>query len=286
MRLAVLSDIHSNSIALNACVEYIAANNINGIVFLGDYVSDCPNPQATLALMKELNSSYKTWYIKGNREEYFLRHEEGAKDGWSYSSYKGSLLYTYQLLTKEDLETFKSYPDTVVIDIPGTEPIMGVHGSPLSSRELMYPMNKNTNHYLEEIETKYLLCGHTHKQFSYEYKGKLLINPGSVGVAIGVSAAAHFAILEWDDHKWKHEMVCVPYDLKALWNIFEKSDLMKKAYVWPICILKSIEKGVNFGPICAKLAFDLAQADGVEIINYTVPEKYWTEAAKQMQLIS
>ena len=59
---------------------------------------------------------------------------------------------------------------------------------------------------------------------------------------------------------------------------------MEKALWWPKCILKSMETGINMGPLCAKRAFDLANSDKIEIVNGTVPEKYWGIAANQLKI--
>ncbi|HAN21737.1 MAG TPA: hypothetical protein DCP51_08725 [Clostridiales bacterium] len=50
MKIALLADIHSNYVALEACLHYIDSNHFDGIVFLGDYISDCPYPQKKLNL--------------------------------------------------------------------------------------------------------------------------------------------------------------------------------------------------------------------------------------------
>lgn len=284
MKIAVMSDIHSNHIALEACISYIEKEPVEGIIFLGDYVSDCPNPQLTLELLHELKLKYKTWFIKGNREEYFIRHADGANDDWNYSSYNGSLLYTYERLTKEDIELFRSYPISMTIAIPGKASITIAHGSPVSSRELVYGDSNNAKQYLEDVDTNYLICGHTHKQFVYEYKNKLLLNPGSVGVAIGGHAIAHFAMLSWKMGKWEYTLLHVPYDYSKLQKEFLDSELMRKAKVWPKCILKSIDSGINVGPICAKMAYDLALGQNETIENRIVPEKYWEQAAKILDI--
>lgn len=284
MKLAVLSDIHSNNIALQACIDYINEQKVDGVIFLGDNISDCPNPRATLDLIKELDNRYQTWHINGNREEYFIKHQDKDEDfkEWSYSSEKGSLLYTYENLTKEDIDYFRSCSNHGVVKIEGTEPITIVHGSPGSTRELLYEEQENTNVYLESIETSYLLCGHSHRQFTYSHHEKILINPGSVGVAIGVKKMANIAILEWDIslNHWNYQLISLPFDFARLRNIFYESELMEKAKLWPLCILKSMETGINYAPICAKLAYDLAVAGGETLgSSLGVPEKYWQEAA-------
>jgi len=48
MVIAVLSDIHSNYIALKTCIDYIFSKNITHFIFLGDYSGDCPYPRCSL----------------------------------------------------------------------------------------------------------------------------------------------------------------------------------------------------------------------------------------------
>lgn len=286
MRIAVFSDIHSNITALSACVDYINKYPVDGIIVLGDTISDCPQPQKVLKVIGELEQSYPVWHIRGNREEYFIDHAENlSRDDWSYSSYKGSLLYTYEHLTEEDIQKFKSYENHRVIQIKPHSPIALSHGSPDSSRELLYPDEPNTKGYLEWGKTDLLLCGHTHMQFLYDWKGRVCINPGSIGVAIGARACAHFAILTWENSGWRGKLLSIPYDLEQVKKQFYGSSLMEKAHIWPRCILKSLETGVNMGPLCAKLAYDIAALENKAGPDRIVPEKYWKIAAKRLGIV-
>lgn len=51
MKLAVISDVHGNYKALEAFLAYIGKNPVDGIVCLGDYVTDSPYPQRTMELL-------------------------------------------------------------------------------------------------------------------------------------------------------------------------------------------------------------------------------------------
>lgn len=285
MRLAVLSDIHSNNIAFEACINDIEKSNIDGICLLGDYISDCPDPQATISLIRELKNKYKTWLIKGNREQYFINHEEDIDNGWSYLSYEGSLLYTYEKLRNEDLDIFRNLPMKVTVNIPGTEPILMVHGSQKHLKELLFKGKDNTKQRMLEMKENYMLSGHTHVQTHYIYKNKHLVNPGSVGLAIGERATAQYAVLEWKKDEWEIELKTIPYDFKKIREKFYNSSLMKKGGVWPYCILKSLDEGINFGPLCSKKARDYAIEDGIDINNNKIPKKYWLRAAKDLGVI-
>lgn len=49
--IAVLSDIHSNYVALEQCIKYAVARDINNFIFLGDYVGELAYPGYYMAMM-------------------------------------------------------------------------------------------------------------------------------------------------------------------------------------------------------------------------------------------
>ena len=70
MRVALLSDIHSNYYAFTACYEDAIKCGAEMFIFLGDYVSDLSEPQRTMDLVYEIQSQYPTVCLRGNREGY------------------------------------------------------------------------------------------------------------------------------------------------------------------------------------------------------------------------
>lgn len=285
MKLAIMSDIHSNIVAFEACLAYIKQNPVDAVVLLGDFVSDCPDPFLTLSKIYELMDTMPVYAVRGNREEYFLRYRDGIESNWTTSSYKGSLLYTYERLTTKDLNWFESLSTTKILHFSGTEPLRIAHGSPFSTRELLDKGTTNTKECLKKLDTTYLLTGHTHRQMSFSNEGKVIINPGSVGVAIGVEKKAHMAYLTWEKDAWNYEFLSIPFDFDKVKQWFYESSLFDMAYIWPTCILKSMEVGENMGPLCAKLAYDMAvQAHAIKK-DENPPEEYWQYAARKLGVI-
>ena len=48
MRIAVISDIHGNHIALEECLRYLETQRVDRYVFLGDYLGEFPYQQKTM----------------------------------------------------------------------------------------------------------------------------------------------------------------------------------------------------------------------------------------------
>mgnify|MGYP000925457664 CR=1 FL=1 len=127
-----------------------------------------------MQILYDLNEKYNCWFIRGNREEYMMDYKSNGEQGWVTGSCSGSLLYTYNHLTSKDMEFFNSIPNHLKIDIPGLPSFCCCHGSMNSTRELLHKNSENAKRALEGLETKVLICCHTHKQGTFEYLGKRL----------------------------------------------------------------------------------------------------------------
>jgi diadenosine tetraphosphatase ApaH/serine/threonine PP2A family protein phosphatase len=68
MRLALLSDIHGNLEALEACLDQIGEVGADGIVILGDLVGYGPDPERVVDLVADLDAKGAI-VVKGNHDE-------------------------------------------------------------------------------------------------------------------------------------------------------------------------------------------------------------------------
>ena len=67
MKLALLSDIHSNIHGFEACLEHARVQSVDQIALLGDYVGYGADPVAVLELAIQL-AGRGAWLIKGNHD--------------------------------------------------------------------------------------------------------------------------------------------------------------------------------------------------------------------------
>lgn len=247
MKIAVLADIHSNHIALEACLERIRAERADGIAFLGDYVTDCPYPQKTMRLLHEAEERYMTWFVRGNREDYLLDHTKKLSEDWRYCSQSGSLLYTYENLTGSDLRFFESMPIGMEVKIERYVPFEICHGSMQNNRRLFIGDCKETREVIGEMNTKLLLCGHCHENYELTVGEKTVVNAGSVGMPLNGRQLAPMVILTAEEGEdWKHETVYVPFDAEAAIEEFGTSGLLEKANVWSRACIGTLRTGRNY----------------------------------------
>ena len=70
MNIAVLSDIHGNHIALEACLDYLKDKDIDAYCFLGDYTGEFPGIQQTMKMLYYLREKKQCYFLRGNKENY------------------------------------------------------------------------------------------------------------------------------------------------------------------------------------------------------------------------
>ena len=57
MKLAVISDLHGNYYALSEVMEFLRRQQIDGIIGLGDFVTDGPFPQRMMGVLREMQAA-------------------------------------------------------------------------------------------------------------------------------------------------------------------------------------------------------------------------------------
>lgn len=286
MKIAVLSDIHSNHLALESCIRYIDDKNIRNILFLGDYVSDCAYPQKTMNIIYDLKKRKTCWFIKGNREEYLLKHLQGEADGWtSPSTASGSLCYTYENLREKDFNFFKDLDIKGHMIIEGYPEFEFCHGSLVNARGDLLFGSDEAKMALSTIATDLIVCGHTHQQGVLEYGGKKIVNAGSVGIPWGHDAKSQFAILHSNGSAWEEEFIQLDYNReKAVTELYE-SGLSIQGNIWIKLVEETLRKGIDRSIDCVDLAIKISMSKCGNGDWNSLDEEYWEEAAKKIGII-
>ena len=253
MKLGIISDIHSNYRAFEACIQYLEKEEVDCYLLLGDFVSDTPCPEKVMERIYRLQKEHRVLAVRGNREQYML---DGSKEDctWTNGSATGNLLYTKEHLTKQDLEFFSGLPITSELRVEGFPSITFCHGSPASDRELLYMDTDAVRRWLTTIDTDYLIAGHTHQKCIYRYNGKTYINAGSCGISIHNAGMAECVILTEKNQEWEIRMVSVPYDVYALVDEMFSSGLYERAHWFMNANIQTLTAGIDRVPQMVTLA--------------------------------
>lgn len=275
-KAAVFSDIHSNFYAFKACYEDALAHGADLFIFLGDYVSDLADPQRTLDLVYEIQEKYPTVCLRGNRERYMLECMRGMTS-FSKGSKTGSLLYTFQQLRPVDFAFFEGLSIYDEIELNGIR-FEIAHGTKGNDRFLFEGADENTETVLAQMQCKYFLCGHCHRQYIRRSGEKTILNPGSVGVPRDHGYLTQYAILEFADRDVDFQLRQIPYDVKAVIHRQFESGLVELAPHWAIGILYDAITGKGHAEKLLNRVCQAANGDEAAVYN----EQLWHRFAAQM----
>ena len=228
MRILLLSDIHANLEALDACLA--AAPSFDLIVNLGDIVGYGASPNEVTDRSREIGKIF----VRGN-------HDKAATGLMSLDDFNpmasAAAIWTRDQLTAENLEWLRALPHGP-ISLPDFPDVQLVHGSPNDEDEYVVSLGDALAP-LISLGMPLTFFGHTHLQGGFFANGssadgfrpeygtvgqaesvplqlkrevRYLINPGSVGQPRDGDWRAAFALYDTDAnvvHFYR-----TPYNLK------------------------------------------------------------------------
>jgi predicted phosphodiesterase len=229
VRILLLSDIHSNLEALEACLA--AAPSCDKVVNLGDIVGYGANPNEVVDHVRKLGNVF----VRGNHD----KAVSGLMDLHDFNPVAGlAALWNREHLTPENLEWLRGLPHGP-LQVQGIENSQFVHGSPLDEDEYVVTQ-RDALEPLFSSSAGMTFFGHTHLQGSFYENGpvtevfrpvyesvgktesltwrikvgqKCMINPGSVGQPRDGDWRAAFAV--WDTTDNMITFHRTPYNLRV-----------------------------------------------------------------------
>lgn len=227
MRILLLSDIHSNLEALEACLASAPEHDI--VVNLGDIVGYGAAPNEVVERVRALGK----YFVRGNHD----KAAAGLMDLTDFNPIAGmAALWTREHLTPENLEWLRQLPQGPLL-IPDVSDVQFVHGSAADEDEYVVTTDDALESLLQS-PIPLTFFGHSHVQGAFAStpgqdalrpiyasvgrpesadwplrKGThYLINPGSVGQPRDGDWRAAFAI--FDSETYKVTFYRIPYNLK------------------------------------------------------------------------
>jgi diadenosine tetraphosphatase ApaH/serine/threonine PP2A family protein phosphatase len=228
LRILILSDIHANLEALEACLE--AAPPYDRVFNLGDIVGYGANPNEAVDRARALGSVF----VRGNHDKAC----SGLMNLQDFNPVAGlAATWTRNRLSPENLAFLRELPAGPVMPV---ENLHCVHGSPRDEDEYVF-LAREAYSILAHVPVPVTFFGHTHVQGAYwiddvkdtegvvdpkysspkgrqqspmaiEKTAAYLINPGSVGQPRDGDPRAAFALYDTDAASVTFHRV--PYDIE------------------------------------------------------------------------
>jgi len=230
-KIAIISDVHGNSLALKEILKDIKSKEIKTIINLGDSLYGPLDPQGTFNLLTENN----VISIRGNGDRTILEHLEEV------SPYK-TMEYVKDQIDNNIINWLKQLPFDLIY-----EDIYCCHASPHSDTSYLLE-NLKTDHIavkeynevddlLKNIKQEIIICGHSHTaRIIMTENKKIVINPGSVGLQAysdelpiphkmeSFNPLAKYSILTKSDENISVEQLSIPYNFEKAAKMAEKNE--------------------------------------------------------------
>ncbi|MGL5507400.1 MAG: metallophosphoesterase family protein [Paraclostridium sp.] len=225
MKIAVISDIHSNIYALNNVLEDIQKRDVNMIVCTGDLVGYGTRPNEVINTLKK----EKVLTIMGNYDEAIGNFKIIC--GCDYKDPKDaekaglSMQFTGKETTEDNKEYLRNLPTEATFNFNG-KTIRFVHGSTRVINEYLKENSKEADEVMNELVEDILVCGHTHIPYAKYYKEKLLINAGSVGKPKTNRPDANYVIIGISNSSVNVDIVEVAYDFEKAAKEIEENEIL------------------------------------------------------------
>jgi predicted phosphodiesterase len=222
VRVALISDMHGNAVALDAVLRELSGEELDEIVSLGDVAQGGPQPRECVDRLRELGCRC----VFGNSDEFLLTLDPGGED---LDEEKLERLLTIgrwsqEQLGDEGLAFLRSFEPTVALELDGCT-LVCCHGSPRSNEEIVLPETPR-----EEIraligDAEAVAGGHVHRQWLDRFGRQVWIGVGSVGLAYDYKEPmderpflpfAEYAFVDVARGQVGVEFRRIPYDVEPL----------------------------------------------------------------------
>jgi putative phosphoesterase len=223
MRVALLSDIHGNLLALEAVLTALKQEAADQIVCLGDVAIFGPQPGETLARIRALRCPV----VMGNTDAWALDPQPHPLRNADSPRFNDVEFWGAAQLTADDLAFIRTFQPIVQLTLDNDITLLCYHGSPRSYHDVILGTTPD-----DELRVMFsgftataMAGGHTHTPMLRRLETTTVLNPGSVGLPFerlpGSQATrnppwAEFVIVEWRDAGLQIKFCRTPINVAAV----------------------------------------------------------------------
>ncbi len=214
MRIAVLSDVHGNLLALEAILSDLEALGFPDLFWvLGDLAAFCPWPSETIARLRTLPNAC---FLQGNTDRYLVTGRRPAvssprsPEEWRamparLAERDANFRWTVEHLPFSDYEFLRELPTRLELEVPGYGRIAAVHatglhgpGGQVDDETFVLPdaSDEEVRRCFATLDARLVLYGHTHRPMERTTGRLHIANDGSVGLPLDGDPRPSYLLLD------------------------------------------------------------------------------------------
>jgi putative phosphoesterase len=233
-RIAVLSDVHGNAIALAAVRKAIKAAKPDRILVAGDLVLNGPEPADAVDGLRELEKD-GAFIIQGNTDIAAADFDYTAAFPWLTDgvpeTFRAAAEWAHDKLGDERLDWLRRLPAERRLWVDETL-VLTCHGSP-GSQTAGFDQHLDPAAVIEKLartDARIVCCGHTHLPEIRDLGWQQIVNGGSAGYVFDGDPTASWALVDVDGENVTAEIRRTEFDALSVANAISARGLPGDVY--------------------------------------------------------
>jgi len=234
-RVVVLSDVHGNSIALEAVRKALRVEKPDLVAIAGDLVLNGPDPAGTVDLLQQMEGDGAA-IVSGNTDIAVADFDYAAAFPWMSDgvpdTFQAAAEWAHDTLGDERIAWLRRLPSERRLRADDGTMVLVCHASP-GSQTAGFDQALDPNVTVELVartDARVIACGHTHLPEIRDLGWKLIVNAGSAGYVFDGDPTASWARVDFEDGEIRAEIQRSDYDMLAVANAISARGLAGDVY--------------------------------------------------------
>ena len=201
-KIAVLSDVHGNLVALEAVRKDVKKAKPDAILVCGDLAMNGPDPAGVVDALRDMAGD-GALIVQGNTDVAVADFDYAAAFPWMTEgvpdAIRAAAEWANETLGDERLDWLRSLPAERRIRLEDTL-VLATHASP-GSQTSGFDRDLDASVTLERLsrtDARVICCGHTHLPEVRDFGWKQIVNDGSAGYVFDGDPTASWALVTLD----------------------------------------------------------------------------------------
>ncbi len=234
-RMAILSDVHGNAVALDAVRKAIRSARPDVVAIAGDLVLNGPDPATVVDTLREMETD-GAMVISGNTDIAVADFDYAAAFPWMVDgvpeAFRAAAEWAHDALGDERVAWLRRLPAERRVHADDGTMVLVCHASP-GSQTSGFDQVLDATVTIERAartDARVIACGHTHMPEVRDLGWKIIVNDGSAGYVFDGDPTASWALLDIVDGEVTTEIKRTEFDTLTVANAISARGLPGDVY--------------------------------------------------------